>query len=264
MKTDANSAPEKLADLQTRFAAHIRDPQINAAPDGIEDRRMAIYRDLFFNNIKSFLSSNFPVLHSLYCADDWDQLCRDFYRDHQCHTPLFPELPREFLQYLQTFPDGQLPGPAFMLELAHYEWVELGLQLDETDPDEIEFTRDGDLLNGVPVVSPLAWPLSYNYPVHQIKKDFQPASKPDEATHLLVWRQFDFQIKFMQLNAVSLMLLQRMKQQPDQTGAQHLSSIAGILNHPKPEIVIQGGTSLLQDLHAKQVVFGTRPCSGLI
>jgi len=258
MKTSANSAPEKLAELQTRFAAHIRDPQSNAAPEGIEDRRMAIYRDLFFNNIKGFLSSNFPVLHSLYSTEDWDKLCRDFYRDHRCHTPLFPELPREFLQYLQSFPPEQLPGPPFILELAHYEWVELGLQLDETDPDGIEVEAGGDLLNGVPVLSPLAWPLSYNYPVHQIQKDYQPATTPDEATHLLVWRQHDFQIKFMQLNAVSLLLLQQIKEQPKQTGLQHLNYIAGILNHPNSEAVIQGGAGLLQDWHEKQVVLGTR------
>ena len=30
---------------QFAFAAHIRDPQHVAAPDGIEDRRMAIYRE---------------------------------------------------------------------------------------------------------------------------------------------------------------------------------------------------------------------------
>jgi hypothetical protein len=35
---------------QYEFAAHIRDPEKNAAPPGIEDRRLAIYRDLFFNN----------------------------------------------------------------------------------------------------------------------------------------------------------------------------------------------------------------------
>lgn len=258
MKINANSAPDKLAKLQTRFAAHIRDPAANAAPAGIEDRRMAIYRDLFFNNIKGFLTSNFPVLHSLYSSDDWDQICRDFYRDHLCHTPLFPELPKEFLQYLQSMPTEQLPGPAFMLELAHYEWVELGLQLDESDPQDIEVNAGGDLLEGIPVLSPLAWPLSYNYPVHQISKDYQPETQPDEATHLLVWRMNDFQIKFMQLNAVSLLLLQQLKEHPEHTGTQHLNLISGILNHPNPEAVVQGGSSLLQDLHQKQIILGTQ------
>ena len=58
----SDTAPEALARLQTSFAAHIRDPQNVAAPEGIEDRRMSVYRNLFFNNICNLLSSNFPVL----------------------------------------------------------------------------------------------------------------------------------------------------------------------------------------------------------
>ena len=259
MTSNNNTAPEKLAELQTRFAAHIRDPQLNAAPEDIEDRRMAIYRELFFNNIRSFLSSNFPVLHSLYSEDNWNKLCRDFYRDYRCHTPLFPELPREFLQYLQSLSREKLATmPPFIHELAHYEWVELGLSLDESDPDEIAVDPDGDLLEGVPVLSPLAWPLSYQYPVHQIRKDFQPDEAPSEPTHLLVWRQSDFSIKFMKLNSVSLLMLQQLKEEPNKTGIQLLNSIAGILYHTKPELVIQGGKELLENLKDKEVILGTQ------
>ena len=30
-------------EVQRRFAAHLRDPERHAAPEGIEERRMAIY-----------------------------------------------------------------------------------------------------------------------------------------------------------------------------------------------------------------------------
>ena len=53
--------PERLRDLQLAFAAHIRDPQNRPAPAGIEDRRMAIYRELFFNNVRDLLGRGFPV-----------------------------------------------------------------------------------------------------------------------------------------------------------------------------------------------------------
>ena len=53
-------------EIQNEFMAHIREPQKNKKPSGIEDRRMAIYRDLFFNNIEGFISSGFPVLKTLY------------------------------------------------------------------------------------------------------------------------------------------------------------------------------------------------------
>ena len=259
MKSSNDTAPEALARLQTRFAAHIRDPQSTAAPDGIEDRRMAIYRDLFFNNIKSFLSSNFPVLRSLYEEEAWTTLCREFYKNYRCHTPLFPEIPREFLKYLQDHRQDYEADLPFMLELAHYEWVELGLELDESEPDDIKVDKDGDLLQGVPVLSPLAWPLSYKFPVHQIRPEFQPTEVPAEPTHLLVWRQSNFEVKFMQLNTISLLLLEKMKEEPDKSGLELLTTIAGIINHPKPEVVIEGGADLLRDLKEKEVILGTRP-----
>jgi hypothetical protein len=257
MSSDA--APEKLARLQTRFAAHIRDPEGVAAPAGIEDRRMAIYRNLFFNNIRTFLSSNFPVLKTLYSDAGWTALCRDFYRDYRCHTPLFPELPREFLQYLQDNRQGHAGDPPFMLELAHYEWVELALSLDEADTGEIEINADGDLLNGIPVLSPLVWPLSYRYPVHRIRADFQPHTAPEKATHLLVWRQADFNVKFMELNETSMLLVQKLKEQAGLTGLELLKTVAGIIRHPKPEVVLDAGKSLLNELKEKQVILGTRP-----
>jgi hypothetical protein len=259
MKSSNDTAPEALAKLQYEFAAHIRNPQSTEAPDGIEDRRMAIYRDLFFNNIKSFLSGNFPVLRSLYDDQSWESLCRDFYRDYRCQTPLFPELPREFLKYLQDTRQQSEDDPPFMLELAHYEWVELGLSLDESEPDTIAADIGGDLLNGVPILSPVAWPLSYNYPVHEIREDFQPQEKPGEATHLLVWRRHDFEIRFMQLNTIALLLVEKMKEEPDKTGLELLTDIAGVLNHPKPDVVVDGGTALLNEFRDKEIILGTRP-----
>jgi len=254
-----DAAPEALTRLQTSFAAHIRDPQSVAAPQGIEDRRMAIYRDLFFNNICNFLSANFPVLRTLYNDNDWTTLCRDFFTEYRCHTPLFPEIPREFLKYLQDTRKQRENDPDFMLELAHYEWVELALSLDETEMDECDVNPDGDLLKGIPVLSPLAWPLSYQYPVHQIRDDFQPHAKPDNATHLLVWRQRDYTIKFMELNEISLMLLQKLKEEANLSGLQLLKTIADTINHPKPEMVLKGGQALLNELKEKQVILGIRP-----
>jgi len=254
-----DAAPEALARLQTRFAAHIRDPQAVAAPEGIEDRRMGIYRNLFFSNICTFLSSNFPVLKSLYGESDWKTLCRDFYRDYRCHTPLFPELPREFLQYLQDQRQNHAGDPPFMLELAHYEWVELALSLDETDVDETDVNAEGDLLKGIPVLSPLVWPLSYQYPVHRIRAEFQPATVPENATHLLVWRRQDFTVKFMQLNEVSMLLVQKMKEETGMSGLGLLEAVAGIIKHPKPEVVLEAGSALLDELKEKQIILGTRP-----
>ncbi|MDH5361618.1 MAG: DNA-binding domain-containing protein, partial [Gammaproteobacteria bacterium] len=42
--------------IQYQFAAYIRDPEQNPAPDNIEARRMKIYAELFYNNVEDFMS----------------------------------------------------------------------------------------------------------------------------------------------------------------------------------------------------------------
>jgi hypothetical protein len=249
---------DRLKELQMAFAAHIRDPEHQAAPEGVEARRMKIYRDVFFNNISSLLSSNFPVLRSIYDDAGWRRLVRDFYSEHRSQTPLFPEVSREFLRYLQDGRSRQTDDPEFLLELAHYEWVELALSLDERNPSQIAADRNGDLLNGAPVLSPLAWPLSYLYPVHLIGPGYQPVTPPSEPTHLLVYRNFDDRVRFMKVNNVSRILLQLMQDDRKATGLQLLRKVATAIGQENPEKVIANGARLLDEWKQKNVVLGTR------
>jgi hypothetical protein len=250
--------PEQLHELQRAFAAHIRDPGQAAAPDGLEDRRMKVYRELFFNNILSLLSSNFPVLRTLYEGPQWRQLVRDFYAEHRCQTPLFPEIAREFLRYLQ---DGRGPredDPGFLHELAHYEWVELALSLDEREPQDDRVEPGLGLLDGIPLLSPLAWPLSYRYPVHRIRPDYQPQEPPPDPTHLLVYRNREDRVKFMELNATSRLLLERLRTGSELSGRELLQSVAAEIAHPDPDLVVQTGAGLLEDLKDRDVLLGAR------
>ncbi len=252
------NTPDALARLQMAFAGHIRNPDRVAAPAGIEDRRMHIYRELFFNNISTLLAGNFPLLRRLHDAAGWSRLVREFFSEHRAQTPLFPQLPTEFLRYVQE-QRQQRPGDLpFLLELAHYEWVESALALDPHELEEIAVVRDGDLLQGIPVLSPLAWPLSYRYPVHRIGPGFQPGEVPAEMTHLLVYRNRSDQVKFMRINDVSRLLLALMQEQPDLTGQQLLERTATRLGHPRPALVMHHGVKLMQDLHSRDVLLGTR------
>ncbi len=260
-KPPKSIAPERLRRTQEEFAAHLRNPDRNAPPAGIEARRLEIYRGLFFRNIRSFLSNNFPVLRKLHTDQAWDSMVRDFYDRHRSTTPLFPEIPREFLKYLQEERQSEQADLPFMLELAHYEWVELALSLDEREIGDVPVDPDGDLLEGTPVLSPVAWPLSYRFPVHRISPDYQPPEAPAEATHLLVYRNRQDQVKFMQLNAVSTLLIQALKDSSESSGLDMLKRIARTLDHPSPEVVIAGGRQLLEDLKVRDVILGTRPAS---
>ena len=71
---------------QYEFAAHIRDPEHVAAPAAIEDRRMAIYRELFFNNLYKLIGGTFPVLKKIYTEAGWKRLVREFMVHHQADS----------------------------------------------------------------------------------------------------------------------------------------------------------------------------------
>ena len=240
---------------QEAFAAHIRNPELNPAPEGIEDRRMNIYRNLFYNNIESFIASGFPILKSVIDPEQWTTMVRDFVHQHQSHTPYFLQIGAEFLHYLQNEREPDESDPAFMLELAHYEWVELALDTSTLDFPNVN--SEGDLLADCPVVSPLAWPLSYNFQVHMIGPEFQPAADQAVATHLIVYRDRDMKIGFLETNAVTSRLLELFREE-SLTGREGLLKLAQELNHPNPDALLQFGLDLLLQLRRKEIICGFR------
>jgi hypothetical protein len=244
-------------ETQYGFAAHLRDPERNPAPENIEDRRMAIYRELFFNNVAGLLSRTFPVLHKILGPERWTVVMRDYFSRHRSHTPLFLEMPREFLQYLED-ERGEVEGdPPFMRELAHYEWVELALSIDERDPDLDAVDRDGDLLERRPVLTPLYWSLSYRFPVHRLSPRFTPSEPAADPTRLLVYRDLDDEVGFIEINVVTARLLELLADDSIASGRAALEAIAEELNHPQPETVVSGGLQILEDLRNRQVILGT-------
>lgn len=249
---------------QVAFAAHIRDPQGAPRPADVEARRMGIYRELFYNNFDGFLADTLPVLHSLLSPAHWAALMRDFMVKHRAQSPYFLDIPREFLSYLEHERDAHSPkhvqDPPFLRELAHYEWVELALSVLDADIDLDAVDRDGDPLSGHPVLSPLAWPLQYRFPVHRIRGDYRPTEPPAESTHLLVYRDAADTVRFLELNPVSARLIGLLAEHTDDTeytGRRALETIARETHHPRPEQVIAHGLDLLRDWQARGIVLGT-------
>lgn len=244
--------------VQRQFAGHIRDPQGQAAPAGIEDRRMAIYRDLFYRNIEGFISGAFPVLHAILPEAQWHGLVRDFMRHHHCQSPYFLEISQEFIGYLQQR-EAQPDDPVFMLELAHYEWVELALDVADVEPDWAAIDANGYLLAGQPVVSPTAWSLAYRYPVHHIGSGWQAeAAAQQPASYLIVYRNREDVVKFMEINAVTARLLELIGADASLSGRQLLEQLAREIAHDDVSQFIQLGLEILRKLQASGIVLGVR------
>lgn len=246
-----------LREAQTRFASHLRNPEGVPGPEGIEERRLKIYRELFYNNIENFVSNSFPVLRTLFEDRQWHRLVRDFMIHHRCQSPYFLEISQEFLLYLQEVRKSAAADPPFMLELAHYEWVELGLDVAEEDLDSIVCDRGGDLLDELPVVSPLAWSLVYHYPVHRIGREYQPQNPPAEPTCLIVYRDRSDEVHFMETNAVTARLLELLQSDQTGSGGQALLCLADEIQHPQPDQLTDFGLELMRDLLQRDIILGT-------
>jgi hypothetical protein len=249
----------KFQDKQYAFAAHIRDPENTVAPSGIEDRRMAIYRELFFNNLLNLLGTFFPVLRKIHSDDRWRHIIREFMKVHRAKTPYFLELPEEFLSFLQNEYGALEDDHPFLTELAHYEYAELALRVstDENDLQGVE--PGGNLLNDVPVKSELAWAFAYHYPVHRISKDFLPTEKAEQPTYLAIYRRTDDKVRFLELNAVTAALLNAVDENlTGQSGEALLRELAKTIEYPDVDALIEHGADALEEMRKLEILTGTR------
>lgn len=235
---------QNFIETQMAFAAHLRDPQQVDAPEGIEERRMAIYRRLFYNNIEGFCSNAFPVLKSVVDETHWHAMVRDFMVQHRCRSPLFNEIAREFIAFLQQQRNDPA-DPPFLAELAHYEWVELALNIASADYQQTTLEADEDAMQLVLQTTALAWPLAYQYPVHQISPQNQPQQPLPQPVYLLVYRNAEDKVKFIELNPVSARLLDLLN--AGLTGTQAATQIAEELQHHNHEVVMTGARQLIVD-----------------
>lgn len=245
---------DTLHEQQFALSRHLRDPSSHPPPPGIEERRLAIYRDLFFNNIEGLLAGNFPVIRTTLGDDAWRRLVRGFYARHRSQTPLFPEIAREFIRFLETRTDGD--DPPWLRELAHYEWVELALQIaDDSLPSH---DPHGDLLAGVSVMSPFAWALAYQWPVHRIGPDFQPDVPPDEPTLLLVRRDAGHQVRFAAISPLVYRLIELLGEGGRRGGdvLRQLAAEAGMDDVPA---FVDQGAAMLVRMRQEGTLLGTVP-----
>ncbi|TDV53267.1 hypothetical protein EDF87_101345 [Pseudomonas helmanticensis] len=239
---------------QQALTRYLRDPDHQSPPADMNAARVNVYRDLVFNNVSQLLSGTFPVLIRIIGEQRWGLLVRGFLRDWRAQTPKFGEIAETFLDYLATQPQVLHEGkwPAFLLELAHYEWVEMALQ--QSDAQALPATDPALLLERPLLISALAWPLAYVWPVHALDPNHQPVTPPAQPTLLLVRRAADWSVKFSELSPLAWRLLQRIEEFPDLDGRQQLQGLAGEAGVPASVAFMDSGSVLLRQLHEDAVL----------
>ena len=251
----------RFKQLQQQFAGHIRSPQGIDRPADVDERHMSIYRDLFFKNIMGFLSGGFPVLAEIMGEERWLDIGREFFIRHHNKTPYFLEISREFLLFLENEFTPNEQDPDYLYELAHYEWLELFVDVEpeselegKTDHVNVQaVTETAVILSCIPVLSAVVEGFLYQYPVHQISV----ANQNPEAsqTALIVFRKQDDEVGFTETNPFTLQLLALLKE-GGRTGEEVLNLLLRQNNLEGHEAAYSGGVGILDQWLQQGIIWG--------
>jgi hypothetical protein len=252
----SESVPESMKQLQIEFASYIRNPIINKPPSGIESRRMKIYARLFYSSISSLLAGTFRIIREINDPQKWQKLVRDFYRPENNHSPHFPEISRDFVSFLKTY---QLPKQQpFLAELAHYEWIEMAINIDKREVIKQAGLTPDDFIQNMINTSSLARLNVYNYPVHQISKQFQPLEKLEQEIYILVYRNTADKVKFIELNPLSAVLFEKLQMNTQLTGLEILQQLALEVHQQDNQEFIGFGLQIILDWYHKDIIQGIK------
>ena len=264
-----SSSPSTLHAQQRALTRHLRDPLRYPSPAGMNATRVKVYRELIPANLISLLGGTFPVLVSILGESSWTLLVKRFLRDAPSHTPLFSQISVQFVAFLSGLDPASVPASCwrpFMVELAHYEWVEVNLMQREAEPlDQIDESHafivnspsSEAALNQLDhslLLSPLAWPLAYTWPVHRLGPDYQPTQEPEAPTLLLVRRDPDDMVRFSELNPLAWHLLQRISQHPRVPARALLQQLGIEASPPDMATFMTSAEMLVNDLVAQRVI----------
>jgi hypothetical protein len=239
------TAPRSLHNFQQEFSSYLRDPKKLRRPQGIPARPLRIYEELLFNNICGFIDACFPVAKSLFAEKRWRLLCRSSFRDWQSHTPYFSQIPEQFVRYIKAN-YAELKLPAYLPDLLHYEWLELAVDTAEDNKTDSADSRRLTL-------NPSTRYARYGWPVHRISNMYRPR-KP-QATFLLLHRNAEFEVKFLQINEITAQLLDILSDTPI-SAKDALKQLAKKLGYASPDALQMHGYVLLADLIKQNIVQG--------
>ena len=250
---------------QREFAAHLRNPAQNPIPAGVNPTRIGVYVDLLFNNLDDFLSGHLPITHHILSATalpttQWHSLVRQFYAEYACQSPHVRDISGEFVQWFSgCFAEHPLRAAyPYLLELVHYEWVEIPLMLNDTVVDwahATTITPATDLLDTPLRLNSVMLLQSYQYPVHKISAEWHPSAP--EPVFLLLLRNPTGKVETITLNTVTARFVELLQMQ--HTTRQAITLIAEEISYPDHTQLLQFGLQLLAQFREQHVIIGVSP-----
>lgn len=248
-----------FTNVQKQFAQSIRSQSSPIPFPNMEERRLKVYRDLFYNNVESFIASAFPVLKEIILFQHgeayWHERVKEFFIQHKCETPYFLEISEEFLNYFQEALGEQYLSelPDYAWQLAHWEWMELHADVADAQTSMVISTKSPEqILHSKLVLAETAWVCAYEFPVHKIStKNMNP---DPVATYLMVYRNGQDEVGFHELNPLSATLFEMIRQRP---GIQAHELLTGIAEQANLDLdtVVSGGLDILSQWQSLCILY---------
>lgn len=204
----------------------------------LQENFTAIYRKNTPDSLIEILTNMFPLLQTALGSQNWKKQVDDFFQNHPIKTPIVHEIPDEFVDYLYHHAEKK------HFELAHYEWVEIALYFDKTDLAQIPCHSTGDLLQGIPVVSPLAYLLHYE------------TLKQHAEDYYIAYRNTKHDVFYLGINLFSAKFFELLQKNTSLSGESVLKTLAIDTHHPSPALVLENGLALLQEWREKDIILG--------
>ncbi|WP_404360779.1 DUF2063 domain-containing protein [Methylotuvimicrobium sp. KM1] len=254
-----------ISAYQRQFTNYLRDPLKNETMPSNLPPRIGVYARLLFNKIEGSLHLCFPIFRQLLDEAEWRNLVRSFIRDHRCQTPLYREIPDEFIDYLIN--ETPTPSiPAFMKNLAHFEWMELVLETADDGPACSRLQTHPDLMTGIPLLNPVLHLLRYAYPVHKINPtnaDWSGWKRWRKRLHrikerpiyLAGLRDKNYRVQFIQLSPASARLIE-LFQDNFRTGEQAALQLAIEMQIDDHTPFLNHCRNIIEDLKHQQIIVG--------
>lgn len=181
-----------LKEQQQEFSRYIRTG-VPTDLGNISAQRMAVYRRLFWGNIEGYLSKILCQTARCVSEEQWQKLLQKFFAEAEMTSPIYRDLPAEFIAWASGQTTVDLPP--YWLELAHFEALQTALVFA---PDNASSAW----------LQPCAV-AGYSYPVHlwQTGVVLQPA-----ASFVAVYRTVEDKVKWLVLTPVQARFIELAQQ----------------------------------------------------
>ncbi|WP_417663875.1 DNA-binding domain-containing protein [Pseudidiomarina donghaiensis] len=254
---------EDFRDIQKQWAMWLRNPDGASPPANVSSRRLQVYSRLVRNNIESFIERGFPVLAEVLSKQQWQSLLQSFIEKHNSESPLFANIGDEFVNFLETFTQkntSAISYPDFIYQLACYERMEVEVYHAEMScvPPVVKQPE----LSLWRINPSLQW-RDFNYPVHTIQPQLVPNEPLPQPIFIAVYRvdcvdenkQFSSTVKFMQLNPVTMLLIDLLQRQPGLSIADMAVRLSEQLPQYSVQQLEQGLLTTIPDLYQRAMLF---------